>query len=255
MALERTEGLILRTIKYGETSKIVTLLTRDFGLVKAMAKGVRGAKPKFGAALESFARSEIILYRKRDRDLHLIGQADLLEPYLPLSADVKRYAFATAVVEFVQQVLPGEAEAGAAALYDEAVTALELIAASAIETLPYLLRAFQLRFISHLGHAPELHACLNCGREVDEGARLSALQGGLHCAACARDLSGGAVPVSKPALAVLQAYVENPLVVAARQRLTPAVRAEVGRVMEAFLTAQFDNYRGLRAMKLAAAVL
>lgn len=254
MALERTEGLILRTIKYGETSKIVTLLTRDFGLVKAMAKGVRGAKPKFGAALEPFARSEIILYRKRERELHLIGQADLIEAHLALSADVRRYAFATAVVEFVQQVVPGEMDAGAAALHDEALSALELMSTSAGETLPYLLRAFQLRFVSALGHAPELHSCLGCGREVDEAGRLSALQGGLYCATCARDVSG-TVTVSRPALAVLQAYVENPLVVAARQRLTPPVRAEVGRVMEAFLTAQFDSYRGLRAMKLAAAVL
>ncbi|TPW09125.1 MAG: hypothetical protein FD129_2301, partial [bacterium] len=113
-----------------------------------------------------------------------------------------------------------------------------------------------------LGHGMELHTCLDCGREIGEaGGRglgptagvlaLSAGQGGLFCADCAHD-AAGTVAVTPAALAVLRAYVENDLAVAARQKLQPAVRAEVGRIMEAFLTAQFDGYRGLRSMKLAA---
>ena len=65
----------------------------------------------------------------------------------------------------------------------------------------------------------------------------------------------GTVPVSPGALAVLRAYVENDLSVATRQRLAPAVRAETGRILEAFLTAQFENYRGLRSLRLAASTL
>lgn len=292
MAIEKSEALVLRAIKYGETSKILTLLTRDFGLLKAIAKGVRGVRPKFGSSLESFACCEIILYRRRDRDLHLIGSADLIEAHLPLGASLSRYAFASAIVEFIPRVVTGEGNeavgsgsgsgwSGAglsdsssvqseslpvlsesAALYQEARWALDLVTVAPLETLPYLLRAFQLRFISLLGHGMELHSCLRCGREIGAmGGRglgpaagalaLSAAQGGLYCAECARAATG-TVTVSPAALAVLRAYVENDLAVAARQNLQPAVRAEVGRILEAFLTAQFDGYRGLRSMKLAA---
>lgn len=271
MAIEKSEALVLRAIKYGETSKILTLLTRDFGLLKAIAKGVRGSRPKFGSALESFACSEVVIYRRRDRDLHLIGSADLIEAHLPLGASLSRYAFASAIVEFIPRVVTGEASgvggegaplSESAALYQEARWALDLVTVAPLETLPYLLRAFQLRFVSLLGHGMELHACLHCGREIGAaGGRglgpaagalaLSAAQGGLYCADCAREATG-TVTVSPAALAVLRAYVENELAVAARQSLQPAVRAEVGRIMEAFLTAQFDGYRGLRSMKLAA---
>lgn len=255
MALEKTEALILRTIKFGETSRIVTALSRDFGLLKAIAKGVRGARPKFGAALDPFAASELVIYRKRERDLHLIGQADLIDAHLALSGDIRRYAFASALVEFVPQVVSGEVGSEeAAALYGEAREALALTAEAAPATLPYILRAFQLRFVSALGHGMELHDCLSCGRDVTGGGALSAAQGGLFCAACAADASG-MVSVGAPALAVLRAYRENPLVVAARQRLDAPVRAEVGRILEAFLAAQFDGYRGLRSLKLAAQVI
>jgi DNA repair protein RecO (recombination protein O) len=255
VALEKTEALILRTIKFGETSRIVTALSREFGLLKAIAKGVRGARPKFGAALDPFAASELVLYRKRDRDLHLIGQADLIEAHLALSGDVRRYAFASALVEFVPQVVTGEVSSEeAAALYAEARAALRLTADSVLSTLPYILRAFQLRFVSALGHGMELHACLACGREVEGAGVLSAAQGGLFCRRCARE-AAGMVPVSAPALAVLRAYRENDLVVAARQRLDAPVRAEVGRILEAFLSAQFEGYRGLRSLKLAAQVI
>ena len=273
MAIEKSEALVLRAIKYGETSKILTLLTRDFGLLKAIAKGVRGSRPKFGSALESFACCEIVVYRRRDRDLHLIGSADLIEAHLPLGANLSRYAFASAIVEFIPRVVTGEASDGgavtdpvplseSAALYQEARWAIDLMTLAPLDTLPYVLRAFQLRFVSLLGHGMELHTCLNCGREIGEaGGRglgpaagalaLSAGQGGLYCAECAHGTSG-TVTVSPAALAVLRAYVENDLAVAARQNLQPTVRAEVGRVMEAFLTAQFDGYRGLRSLKLAA---
>jgi recombinational DNA repair protein (RecF pathway) len=326
MAIEKTEAVVLRTIKFGETSKILTLLTRDFGLLKAIAKGVRGARPKFGAALDPFARSEIVVYRRRERELHLVGGADLVEAHLPLASHLARYAFASAVVEFVPRVVSGElggaegvgggvfggapggasggvvagasgggsagepagastgasagVSAGASAeapagepvsesarVYAEAARVLALMTTAPIETLPYLLRAFQLRFVTLLGHGMELHACLGCGRPVGaDGGRgigaadagrlvLSASQGGLFCPSCASEEADGMMPVTPAALAVLRAYLEQDLDVALRQRLAPAVRAETGRIIETFLGAQFEHYRGLRSLKLAAAAL
>jgi recombinational DNA repair protein (RecF pathway) len=153
-----------------------------------------------------------------------------------------------------------------ARVHDEARRVLALMTVAPIETLPYLLRAFQLRFVSLLGHGMELHSCLGCGRAIgSDGGRgigaadagrlvLSASQGGLYCPLCAGD-ADSTVAVTPAALAVLRAYVEQDLDVAARQRLAPAVRAETGRLIEAFLGAQFEHYRGLRSLKLAASAL
>lgn len=251
MALVKSEALVLRGIKFGETSRILTFLTRDHGLVKAIAKGVRGERPKYGAALDPFARSELVLYLKEGRDLQIVGQADLIDPFLPLSDDVERYAFASAVAEFLAQVSPPEGETRL--LFEEGTACLTLMAAGEPGTLPYLLRALQIRVARLLGHGPELAHCVACSGRRGEPVGLAAAAGGVVCAACARE-TAGAVALSPAARAVMTAYLDHPLTLAVRQRLDPAVRAEVGRATEALLAAQLPGYRGLRSLKLAAAV-
>ena len=249
MALEKTEALVLRSIKFGETSRIVTFFSRDFGLIKAIAKGARAARPRFGAALDPFARLDLVFYRKPQRDLHLVSQADLIDGFLPLSDSVQRYAFASAVVEFLGQVIGGEE--AAPALYGEAVEAMILLGVAPPEVLPYLLRAFQLRVMGLLGHGLELSRCVVCGRDREEPRAVDTMAGGVVCAGCAPE-GGGAIALSAPALRALRAYTANPLRAAVGQRLAPPVRAEVGRLVEAFLSMQLESYRGLKSLRLAA---
>lgn len=254
MALEKTEALVLRAIKFGETSRILTFLTRDFGQVKAIGKGVRAARPRFGGALEPFSRLELVVYLKEGRDLQIIGQADLVEACLPLSDDVRRYAFACAVAEFLALVTGGgHGVESPAPLFEEAVTAFSLLAVAPPDTLPYLLRGLQLRAALLLGHEPELAACVVCAGARGEPTGLAPSAGGVICPACARE-TPGVMPLSPGARAVLRGYRDNPLTLAVRQRLEPPIRAEVGRAMEAFMLAQLPGYHGLKSMKLAAHV-
>lgn len=251
MALEKTEALVLRSIKFGETSRILTFLTREFGLVKAIAKGARAERPKFGAALDPFARSELVLYLKEGRDLQIVGQADLIEPFLALSNDVERYAFGSAAAEYLSQV--AQVDGDTRALFEVGTVCLTLMAAAAPATLPYILRAFQLQVAALLGHGPEMAACVLCAGRRGEPVGLAPAAGGVVCAACSRETAGAAA-LSVGARAVLQAYLGNPLTMAARQRLEPGLRAEVGRATEAFLAAQLPGYRGLKSLRLATVV-
>lgn len=251
MALEKTEALVLRSIKFGETSKIVTFLSRDYGRLKAIAKGVRAARPKFGGALEPFARLELVFYRKNTGDLQLVSQADLIEGFLGLTDDLMCYAFGCGVLEFVERVITDEEESGV--VYDDAIDVLRLMQAADRESLPHLLRAFQMKAIVSLGHGPELFSCTACGRDAGASTGLSALSGGILCAACARNLPN-VLRTGPVALGILRAYQEEPLRSAALRTVDPQVRAEVGRVMEAFLSAQFDTYRGLKSLRMAASL-
>lgn len=235
-------------MKFGETSKIVTFLSRDYGRLKAIAKGVRAARPRFGGALEPFARMELVFYRKNHGDLHLVSQADLIEGFLGLTDDLMRYAFGCGVLEFVERVVTDEEEARV--VYDDAVDVLRLMQESDRESLPHLLRAFQMKAIVTLGHGPELFTCTACGRDAGASTFLSALSGGSLCAACARG-AANVIRIGGAALGILRAYQEEPLRNTALRTVDPRVRAEVGKVMEAFLSAQFDTYRGLKSLRMA----
>ena len=76
--LVTTEAIVLRSRKQGDTSKIVSLYTRDYGFVDVIAKGAREMKSKFGSALEPFTLSKVTFYKKEGRDLYLLANAEVI---------------------------------------------------------------------------------------------------------------------------------------------------------------------------------
>ncbi|MEK7728922.1 MAG: DNA repair protein RecO, partial [candidate division KSB1 bacterium] len=81
MSIVKAEGIIVRSMKMGETSKLVTLFTRELGFLKVVAKGSRTSKSRFGAALEPLTVSRVVYYLKENRDLQLVTQAEIVEHF------------------------------------------------------------------------------------------------------------------------------------------------------------------------------
>jgi DNA repair protein RecO (recombination protein O) len=98
VGIYRDDGIVLRTQKLGEADRIVTLLTRRSGRVRAVAKGARRTKSRFGARVEPFTHVDLLLYTGRSLDV--ITQADTVRPYgKPFASDYPRYTTGTAMLE------------------------------------------------------------------------------------------------------------------------------------------------------------
>ena len=109
MGLYRDEGVVLRTQKLGEADRIVTVLTRRHGKVRAVAKGVRRTKSKFGARLEPFSHVDLQLYEGRSLDV--VQQAETLAPYGDrIVDDYPRYTAGTAMLETAERLTAEEKE-------------------------------------------------------------------------------------------------------------------------------------------------
>jgi DNA repair protein RecO (recombination protein O) len=105
----RDDGVVLRTQKLGEADRIVTLLTRQNGRVRAVAKGVRRTKSRFGARLEPFTHVDVLIHPGRSLDV--ITQAEVIRPYgAPLVGDYPRYTAGTAMLETAERFTPMEKE-------------------------------------------------------------------------------------------------------------------------------------------------
>jgi DNA repair protein RecO (recombination protein O) len=100
----KDEGVVLKTIKLGEADRIVTLFTRDNGKVRAVAKGVRKTKSRFGGRLEPFTSVALIVYRGRSLDT--ITAADILTPNKGVRATYGRLTAAAALAELVDKITP-----------------------------------------------------------------------------------------------------------------------------------------------------
>lgn len=144
-----TEAVVLQSRKQGDTSKIVTLYTREFGKLNVIAKGARDSKSKFGGALEAFALTTVVFYKKEARDLYLLSKAELLRSRSSLLNSIEQIEIASRIVELIRNAMHDEEEnAEIFELLNLVLDALAEIGSdpSAREGVVGILFAFYLRF-------------------------------------------------------------------------------------------------------------
>lgn len=180
MPIVRDDAIVLGRIRFGDTSLIVSLFTRGGGPVRAIAKGARRARSRFGGVLEPTNRVAAIYYRKEGRDLQTLSQCDLVRPFPGLRESLLRLAYAYAIIDALAGLKREETPA-------EALFALALEAFGEAEKGPEGeledgLWRFLLAALEDAGFRPELERCLRCGRPVGPGPALfDPRAGGVTC--------------------------------------------------------------------------
>ncbi|WP_417556524.1 DNA repair protein RecO [Microbacterium sp.] len=198
MPTYRDEAVILRTHKLGEADRIVTMLSRRNGKIRAVAKGVRRTSSKFGSRLEPFMVADVQLYQGRSLDI--VQQAESLGAYgADIAVDYERFTAASAMVETADRLNESEATADQYLLLVGGLRSLsrgEHAARSIMDS--YLLRVMALS-----GWAPALQDCARCGAPGPH-THLGPQLGGVVCDDCA---PAGSPRVSASTLALLQALM------------------------------------------------
>jgi len=180
MPLVATPAVVLRVTPYSETSKIVRLLTRDHGLLSALARGARRARSSTGAGLDIFALGTAGIRLTPRSDLHTLTTFDLVRAHPRLGSDVARFGAASALVELALKCVPAEPHAGA---FDALETGLEALDAAAPAEAETAALAACWRLVVALGFEPLLDRCAVCGAPVEGTVAFAAAEGGALCAA------------------------------------------------------------------------
>jgi DNA repair protein RecO (recombination protein O) len=179
VSLYRDHGVVLRSWKLGEADRIVSIITRDNGKVRAVAKGVRKPSSRFGARLEPTCHLSLQLYRGRG-DLDTVTQVETIDRFPSLRTDLDRWARASAMLEAVEQ-LSLEREPNEA-LFEMLVRALRTLTDN---ESPLVVAGFFLKVLALEGFEPFVDGCVSCGEDgplvaFDVGA------GGTVCVNCRR---------------------------------------------------------------------
>jgi len=204
----RDDGVVLRTQKLGEADRIVTVLGRRTGRLRAVAKGVRRTKSRFGARLEPFTHVDLLLHTGRTLDV--ITQAETVRSYgEDLAGNYPRYTTGTAMLETAERFTAVEKEP---ALRQFLLLVGGLRALAGAEHDPRLvLDAYLLRSLAVAGYAPALEECAVCGSAVQAeggvGSRtFGVAAGGLLCPSCR---APGAATVSTGTVALMSALLRG----------------------------------------------
>jgi DNA repair protein RecO (recombination protein O) len=238
-ALYRDEGVVLRTQKLGEADRIITVLTRKHGKVRAVAKGVRRTKSKFGARLEPFSHVDLQFYTGRNLDI--VNQAESIRSYgQAVAAHYPAYTAGTAVLETADRLTAEEKEPSLR-LFLLVIGALRSLAE---QTHPagLVLDAFLLRAMSVAGWEPALGDCARCG-EAGPHRHFSVPAGGSVCPACRP--TGSAMP-SQVTLELLEALMSGNW---DRAEASQGINRREGSGLVAALL-QWHLERGLRSLAL-----
>ena len=171
--LYRDHGIVLRTYKLGESDRIVSFVTEQHGKVRAVAKGVRKTKSKFGARLEPTSHVALQLYE--GRELHIVTQAETVDHFRALRDDLDRLTRAVTMLEAVDNLsMEGEPNPR---LYRMLLGALRALAA---QDSPLVVAAFFWKLLALEGFEPRVDACAVCESTVDLVA-FDLEEGGVLC--------------------------------------------------------------------------
>lgn len=238
----QSQGIVIKHSKLGEFDRIVTVYTREFGKVRAVAKGACRPKSKLGGNVQPLTHS--LLFLARGRNLDIVTQSQTINGFLAVKSDLWRLACALYVLELVDSFT---AEGGEnRPLFDLLVETLDQLSQPERNETP--LRYLELHLLHHLGYRPQLRRCVGCDSPLKPGPNFfCCAKGGLLCPDCntaeseqhekieARPLTPP-FPLSIEALKVLRLWQSSEYATARRVRVRPDLSRELERVLHEYIT-------------------
>lgn len=232
-----TNGLIIRQQNIGEADRVVSVLTRDRGVIRAFANGARRVKNKNMAATSLFSYSRLTLFHGRDK--YTINDAESIQVFFDLRRDVERLSLSQYFCELCLCLAPQEEEAEA--FLRLTLNCLHLLCVGK-HPLSQIKAVYELRMLGMAGYMPDLVACSGCGAYESDVMFLSLLDGTLHCGRCQEH-----TPVSptlmlvKSVLAAMRHILYADLGKVFSFTLPDEAMKSLGSIVERFLLSQLDR--------------
>jgi DNA repair protein RecO (recombination protein O) len=228
MALEKATAIVIRLVDFSESSSVVTLFTREYGKIGALAKGAHRHKGPFDSALDLLTRCRIVFLRKSSGGLDLLTEAKLEHRFRPPAHDLgplfAGYYLAELLLGLTEDYDPHPQ------LFDVAASTLTVLSGSGDVASTVL--CFELNTLQLLGHMPNLDHCVECGRSIAPERRVAFGQssGGVLCETC-RPGKRHVASISGESLQVLRGYAARKIEDLQQENLQGNISGEVRGVI------------------------
>lgn len=220
MGLHAVRAVVSNSMRISNSSKLVSLITERYGLVKVMARGARRPTSRFGAALEPMTLVDVIYYHKEGREIQTLSSADIIEPYPRIKSSLKMLCAAAAMTGAAQTVTPPEdPSSGTFPVLADALGVLERSPGD--EPEKHFWR-FMLRLLAAAGYQPSLERCALCGQKPKTSSVFFSYGDGGFVCACSDTEGRYGFRISPGALMAMKSLMS------AREEDLPRIR--IGRL-------------------------
>lgn len=225
----RTEAIVLKRTNFGEADRLLTLYSKEFGKISAIAKGARKPQSRKTGHVELFMRSKFFI--AKGRNLDIITQAEMVDPHAPLREDLMRVSHASYAVELLNRfTVEEDPHSGIYDLSDQTLSRY-----SEMDDLELVTRYYELRLLSLTGFQPRLYHCASCGEDIlEQDQFFSPELGGILCPNC-RHADPRAVPISASAVKVLRYLQTRNWDTVKHLHMRAETKAELERVMHKYI--------------------
>lgn len=228
--IQNVEGVVLNVTPYGETSKIINVYTKEYGLIGIMCKGAMSVKSKLRSCTNKLTYGSFNIYYKKDK-LSILNSVDVINPFKNIQSDILLISYATYICELTSQVVK---QNSSKEIYNDFIESLLKIE-EGIDPL-VITNIFEVKMLEYLGVSLNLTSCISCGNNK-EIVTLSIEKGGLICKNCYTNEK--IVPLS--IVKVLNMYYLVDIKSINKLNIQKEIVDEINR----FLTSYYDDYTGL----------
>ncbi|NGQ94108.1 DNA repair protein RecO [Brevibacillus sp. SYP-B805] len=239
--LVKWEGIVIRSVDYGESSKVITLFTREHGKVGVMARGAKKPKSRLSAVSQLFTHGFFLCKAGTGTGMPDLSQGEIMEAYRDLRQDIMRTAYAAYIAELIDRTTH-EREPNPFLFQLLSLTFRYMDEGKDAEILT---RIVECKLLTVAGIRPQLHACCNCGRE-EEPYTISVTQGGLLCPRC-QEADPHAIAVMPGTWKLLRLFQLFDLERLGEIEVKQATRSQLRHVLRSFIDHHLDLHLKSRA--------
>jgi DNA repair protein RecO (recombination protein O) len=237
-----TEAIVLSSMDYGESDKIVTFYTLEFGKIKGIAKGAKRSRKRFVNNLEPFSYIRLLFFQKHGRDLVMLEQADIIRRFDSLLMEIYRIAFGSYCLELLNEMTPeGQKNQKAFELLLKSLIILDKGV-----NIRNIVVSFEMKLLTILGYYPHLEACVVCKKpsaragSAETKIFFSSVRSGILCLDC-RDVESSLIPVFPGTIKFLMLAAKTDVDKAERMIMPDWAAEECKEIMDDFLRHQLGK--------------
>lgn len=227
----KTEGIIIKTLDYGEGNKILTLYTANYGKISLMARGAKKTKSRLSGVTQLFTYGQFIFFK--GSQMGTLNQGEVIQRFVEVQKDIHKTAFVAYLVELVDRMV--EPEQPDPYLFRQLLSGIEQINQGKDSEI--VARIFEMKMLRHAGYLPNLYTCSLCGAEQSIFT-LSIPDGGLICQT---HLNQPTVTIQEGTLKLLRIFEQMDMGRLGNINVKASTKSQLQYILRSF----FDEYVGI----------
>lgn len=230
--LFKTDGIVLKSIKLNESDKIVTIFSKNYGKIKAIAKGVRKTKSQFGSSLENLTMLKLLFYK--GKNINIVSQTEIIHSFFPQCKNLSRYGWAVLSTEIVDKMSVEEDPNNS--IYELLKTFMILLRDD--ESPLLLMESFKWKMLQIVGYLPELWKCIDCNQVIKKEKYyfFNIKGGGIICPKCSQRSDDYIMKVSNYCLRLLRRIIEVDLQKIHNKKVIQSGLDELVKITEKYMS-------------------